>query len=509
LVNVNLSNSKLSFVKFFNAETAISIEGTCTDTLHINAFKISNSSVYNSAFSSRMKFNKGEISNSDFKNDYGANNSTIIVDSTKISNSNFSSITSNTNVFGMYIKNSEVKGTRFVCGGSALNNARIELNKLICSNCTLSTIYGKCIINDSKIINSMFSNKYSTQLCQVYFNVNRSIIVNTSVESSVTNSNNQWWSEINFDKCLIKKNASTLIGYQVGNINNSSIIGDGFANGINILRGNFSNSTIIDNQIGVVRETDALTYSITNSNLFRNSEFNFQNKSDLDIIATNNFWGATTANLINESIKDYNDDINLGLLDISNFNSSPNTNCPISTPFNFTSINSIGGVNLTWDPNLEGDVAGYKLHYGEFDGFNFQNSIDLGNITSYFLDDNLISDTIAITAYDYFKTGLNDMIEGNESWYNIKIGMHTGIGKDKISEIDFLAYPNPTTDKIKIISTEKHISYSLNDVLGCELIRGESDLNNFEFDLSVYNSGVYILNIIRENKQKQIKIIKN
>jgi hypothetical protein len=41
-------------------------------------------------------------------------------------------------------------------------------------------------------------------------------------------------------------------------------------------------------------------------------------------------------------------------------------------------------VTLTWDPNSEPDLAGYKLYYGNSSG-NYQWNIDVGNVTSYSL----------------------------------------------------------------------------------------------------------------------------
>ena len=66
-------------------------------------------------------------------------------------------------------------------------------------------------------------------------------------------------------------------------------------------------------------------------------------------------------------------------------------------------------LHLTWNPNDEGDLRGYKVYYGTLSD-NYTAIIDVGNVTEYKLDDlGLHQDVIyyiAITAYDIF---------GNES----------------------------------------------------------------------------------------------
>src|SRR4030042_7052614 len=43
-------------------------------------------------------------------------------------------------------------------------------------------------------------------------------------------------------------------------------------------------------------------------------------------------------------------------------------------------------VTLTWDPNSEPDIAGYKLYYGKTSG-SYEFAIDVGNQTSYSISD--------------------------------------------------------------------------------------------------------------------------
>jgi len=58
-------------------------------------------------------------------------------------------------------------------------------------------------------------------------------------------------------------------------------------------------------------------------------------------------------------------------------------------------------LDLAWDANQETDLAGYKVYYGTSSG-EYINSIDVGDVTAYRLD-NLLEDVtyyVAVTAYD-------------------------------------------------------------------------------------------------------------
>lgn len=85
--------------------------------------------------------------------------------------------------------------------------------------------------------------------------------------------------------------------------------------------------------------------------------------------------------------------------------------------FFFFSINIslAADISIMWDPNNEPDIAGYKVYYGTRSR-TYENSINVGNVTSYTLN-NLKLDTIyflAVTAYD---------TNGLESDYSEEIGV--------------------------------------------------------------------------------------
>jgi hypothetical protein len=73
-------------------------------------------------------------------------------------------------------------------------------------------------------------------------------------------------------------------------------------------------------------------------------------------------------------------------------------------------------VLLTWEPNSESDLAGYKIHYGTAGG-EYTNVVDVGNVTDCTIGslEEGLTYYFAATAYDSF---------GNESAYNEEISLY-------------------------------------------------------------------------------------
>jgi hypothetical protein len=96
---------------------------------------------------------------------------------------------------------------------------------------------------------------------------------------------------------------------------------------------------------------------------------------------------------------------------------SLDTTTPISRPKGIKLVEACSGSIALWNSNLEADIKGYKIHYGDFNGYEFEYIMDLGDTNIF--DTQFLSayDTIAITAYDNLADGINDLIEGHESWF--------------------------------------------------------------------------------------------
>lgn len=186
------------------------------------------------------------------------------------------------------------------------------------------------------------------------------------------------------------------------------------------------NNTIVDNTSS---EATILTFPpesgdppfiFNYNNVFKNeSPYQIKNKrssSLSNINAKNNYWNTIIDSEIQSLIYDWNDNSSLSIVDYLPYLTTPNASAPISPPtevFNYFS----DSIEISWHPNPESDVAGYKIYYGNYTGYSFANSIDVGNVTSYSITGLSLSDTFAVTAYDNQADGLDDQIEGHESWY--------------------------------------------------------------------------------------------
>lgn len=119
-------------------------------------------------------------------------------------------------------------------------------------------------------------------------------------------------------------------------------------------------------------------------------------------------------------IFDWFDNSAYTLVDRSPFLTVANTNAPISPPLGVKK-NDLGGGNvlISWIPNPESDLAGYKIHWGNPTGYSFSTNVDVGNVNQYLLTNVSISDSFSVTAYDNSITGYKDLFKGNkERWFS-------------------------------------------------------------------------------------------
>ena len=170
----------------------------------------------------------------------------------------------------------------------------------------------------------------------------------------------------------------------------------------------------------------------------------------------NNYWGTNDPLLVDSMIYDYNENNTLCIADYTPFLSSPDTTAPVIPPSEVHKTDlGAGSVLVSWESNLESDLAGYKVYWGNFTGYSFANSIDAGNVTSYVLTGASINDTIGVTAYDTHADGLDDQVGGNESWFTYAIsGLQIGIN-EPLSQIDLRIFPNPFDDAFTILFNDE------------------------------------------------------
>jgi hypothetical protein len=98
-----------------------------------------------------------------------------------------------------------------------------------------------------------------------------------------------------------------------------------------------TSNTITGCRIGVVfgLSYESITHylfgaqpSISNNNIFGNIKYNFYSKAEDNLVLTNNWWGTTDSQAINQTIYDFKNDFNLGIVNFIPFLNAPNPNAP-------------------------------------------------------------------------------------------------------------------------------------------------------------------------------------
>ncbi|MEI7616783.1 MAG: hypothetical protein WCJ54_08725, partial [Actinomycetota bacterium] len=121
--------------------------------------------------------------------------------------------------------------------------------------------------------------------------------------------------------------------------------------------------------------------------------------------------------LLSNDIYDQLNNIGVGKVLISSGQTLPNINLPVSMPQNVIKAQVASSVKITWNSNLESDLAGYKI-YSYLNGL-YSLVTELANVTEYTIPNATINILYFVTSYDINKSGIDDQYNGNESWYSL------------------------------------------------------------------------------------------
>jgi len=160
----------------------------------------------------------------------------------------------------------------------------------------------------------------------------------------------------------------------------------------------------------------------------------FVNRYEKDVLAYNNYWFTQDTLRVDSLIFDFYDENIYGKVLYRPLSAAPHPEAPISAPKLVVKRQAGDSLLISWKPNLESDLAGYKIYHGNgpHNGFLHQLDVEMG--TLFVLHGVALSDTIAITAYDTDADGEADQREGHESAYTLAIAGPYAGGDDEICE---------------------------------------------------------------------------
>jgi VCBS repeat-containing protein len=236
---------------------------------------------------------------------------------------------------------------------------------------------------------------------------------------------------------------------------------------VSLLRNTFFSNTSINSTIlSFQPDNGDPSFILNNNNIHKNIssyEFkNYRNSSTSNVDAKNNYWGTSIESEIQSKIFDWIDDGSYGIINYTPFLISPDITAPISPPSNVIKTVSGSDVVLSWSANEESDIAGYKLYYGDPSGYSYSTVIDLGNVTTYTVTGGDIATEYSITAYDSSLDGIDDIVDGNESWYAIakELKVTLSSSSSSISEPNSSATLTATLDNPSASNVTVNLSYS-------------------------------------------------
>ena len=408
----NLSNSTLNFIRYNNSllgnvpflrigNEAENAESTPKNTGSLTL----NNSFFNGAYlltkgystSANLRINNSVIDNSYLMGAY-PRTEPIIIENTKISNSILNSDSYNYGITLKYCINNKNSFIMGCCGA----NFTLDNSKFI--NCGFGGRgdYGKIDISKSIFINTPIS--YPSSTVNIYSSIFKSDKNNLKVPGN---------------GFYVQDTVDVLVSIGSGSISNTSINSSAYYD-LKYSSGNSTlvNSTLSNSPAGVYFSNFG-TVTLTNVNFYNIANYFLFNNATKPLTVNNTYFNGLSGSALSAKIFDYTNDLNKGVITLNGNLGIKSVTAPISYVSNVVKTLSGGQVLLTWTPNTETDITGYKVYYGGYTGYSYTNTIDVGNVTSTTLPAGVsIDEDFSITAYDASKDGVDDQLDGNESWFS-------------------------------------------------------------------------------------------
>jgi sugar lactone lactonase YvrE len=195
-------------------------------------------------------------------------------------------------------------------------------------------------------------------------------------------------------------------------------------NGIKTLKNNFYPNTFTKNLLtGLTNSVTVYTYSdfqINESNFLDNKSYAITNTGSKPITVNQSFFELKEGQKLIDLFQERTDDLGAknGTIQSSSSALAPFTTPPIAAPTNVIKSSSGSAVTVSWIKNPAVNVKGYKVYWGYVDGFTYSNSVEVAaNDSSYTIANIDATETIAVTALTVNAKGINDQINGYESWF--------------------------------------------------------------------------------------------
>ena len=418
--NLDLSSFKFTqfngFHLFVAAGETDNEENKCSGTLVLHNIKFNNNNVSDGSRSGNTTI---DIQDTTFENvtlSRSHRNNFIIIEDSKINNSNI-------NVSDFRINRNSFYRSTFESSDAydfrESNDDKITFNKNNFYDSTFRVYrqYDQLIFNRSKFVNTqIITNGFYRDTSANNLTITNSIIVQNDVNDSNFLFQIEHRSRIYLYSVSIYSDNNNIVNVQNGyktslDFDNSTIESVGLPNS-----GNYFN-------LSHPNEDNSWASAISNSNLFLKetpaNRFLIYNKMRSGFDASSNYWGDIDTEKLPRLVYDFNDNptASLGAVDLTTPLEAPNTSAPISSPKGFIKLVDGDDLILKWVPNIESDVAGYKIHYGSHTDYVYENTVDVENVTTYTLTGGAALENINITAYDTNADGVDDQLEGYESWY--------------------------------------------------------------------------------------------
>ncbi len=161
-----------------------------------------------------------------------------------------------------------------------------------------------------------------------------------------------------------------------------------------------ANNTFTANKEYIARFLAQEDVLFTENNIFNNERDTalLMNLTPFNMDVSGNYWGTTDSLQIKGYLYDNSNDPALGELNYLPFLSQLNPEAPVSAPSGVFTQQTGQTVRISWVPNPEPAVVGYRIFYGEFSNYAFSDSTAM--ITDTVMSLNIpIDANIAVAAY--------------------------------------------------------------------------------------------------------------